>query len=124
MKAVLYMVIPCYNEEEVLPVTSGLFLEELQLLIEKEKISEESRILFVNDGSKDRTWENYRRTCQGESTLYWNLSKPQQRTSECSPCRTDGGKSVSDITDIVDCDGQDDTHEGQRVVLTMTGGVV
>ena len=57
MKAVLYMVIPCYNEEEVLPVTSGLFLEELQLLIEKEKISEESRILFVNDGSKDRTWE-------------------------------------------------------------------
>ena len=36
MKAVLYMVIPCYNEEEVLPVTSGLFLEELQLLIEKE----------------------------------------------------------------------------------------
>ena len=37
MKAVLYMVIPCYNEEEVLPVTSGLFLEELQLLIEKEK---------------------------------------------------------------------------------------
>ena len=68
MKAVLYMVIPCYNEEEVLPVTSGLFLEELQLLIEKEKISEESRI------------------------LYWNLSEPQQRTSECSPCRTDGGK--------------------------------
>ena len=57
MKAVLYMVIPCYNEEEVFPVTSGLFLEELQLLIEKEKISEESRILFVNDGSKDRTWE-------------------------------------------------------------------
>ena len=88
MKAVLYMVIPCYNEEEVLPVTSGLFLEELQLLIEKEKISEESRILFVNDGSKDRTWE----IIEGESTLYWNLSEPQQRTSECSPCRTDGGK--------------------------------
>ena len=57
MKAVLYIVIPCYNEEEVLPVTSGLFFEELQLLIGKEKISPKSRILFVNDGSKDRTWE-------------------------------------------------------------------
>ena len=91
MKAVLYMVIPCYNEEEVLPVTSGLFLEELQLLIEKEKISEESRILFVNDWSKDRTWEIIEGLAR-ENPLYWNLSKPQQRTSECSPCRTDGGK--------------------------------
>ena len=53
----LYVVIPCYNEEQVLPITSKLFLEELTDLIRKEKISPDSRILFVNDGSKDRTWE-------------------------------------------------------------------
>ena len=53
----LFMVIPCYNEEQVLPITSKLFLEELNDLIAKEKISADSRILFVNDGSKDRTWE-------------------------------------------------------------------
>ena len=55
MKPRLYMIIPCYNEEKVLPITSEMFLEELNLLITKDKISENSRILFVNDGSKDKT---------------------------------------------------------------------
>lgn len=53
MKPRLYMIIPCYNEEKVLPITSEMFLEELNLLITKDKISENSRILFVNDGSKE-----------------------------------------------------------------------
>ena len=56
-KAVLYIVIPCYNEEKVLSITSGIFLEKMQKLIQDEKIDEKSRIMFVNDGSKDRTWE-------------------------------------------------------------------
>ena len=55
MSSRLFIVIPCYNEEEVLPITSKMFLEEMQLLIEKGKISNDSRILFVNDGSKDTT---------------------------------------------------------------------
>ena len=53
----LYLVIPCYNEEEVLPETSRQLLAKMTALIEKQKISEKSRIVFVNDGSKDRTWE-------------------------------------------------------------------
>ena len=57
MKDTLYIIIPCYNEQEVLPITSKLFLEELIKLIEKNKISDDSRILFVNDGSKDNTWQ-------------------------------------------------------------------
>ena len=57
MKDTLYIIIPCYNEQEVLPITSKLFLEELLKLIEKNKISKDSRILFVNDGSKDNTWQ-------------------------------------------------------------------
>ena len=51
-----YIVIPCYNEEEVLPVTSGLFLEKIKSLIASGKVAPESRVMFVNDGSKDRTW--------------------------------------------------------------------
>ncbi|NLL44524.1 MAG: glycosyltransferase family 2 protein [Mollicutes bacterium] len=54
---ILYIVIPCYNEEEVLPETSTKVLEKLNKLIDNKKISSKSRILFVNDGSKDKTWE-------------------------------------------------------------------
>ncbi|MBQ8824031.1 MAG: glycosyltransferase family 2 protein [Ruminococcus sp.] len=53
----LYLVIPCYNEEEVLPETSKQLLNKIMNLIENKKISDKSRIVFVNDGSKDRTWE-------------------------------------------------------------------
>ena len=54
---ILYMVIPCYNEEEVLHETAKRLKEKYQALIAAEQISAESRILFVNDGSKDHTWE-------------------------------------------------------------------
>ena len=54
---VLYIVIPCYNEEKVLPMTSGLFRDKLEFLIRNNKISPDSRILFVDDGSKDNTWD-------------------------------------------------------------------
>ena len=54
---ILYMVIPCYNEQEVLHETAGRLREKLEDLMGKGLISRESRIMFVNDGSKDRTWE-------------------------------------------------------------------
>ena len=53
----LYIVVPCYNEEEVLPETSRRLREKLEALMTARKISGESRVLFVNDGSKDKTWE-------------------------------------------------------------------
>ena len=52
----LYVVVPCYKEEEVLPETSKRLKAKLTALIAQGKISPRSRILFVNDGSKDRTW--------------------------------------------------------------------
>ena len=54
---ILYIVIPCYNEQEVLPITAPLFLQKINDLAAAGKISPDSRVLFVNDGSKDRTWE-------------------------------------------------------------------
>ena len=53
----LYLVVPCYNEEEVLPETSSRLKEKFTSLISQGKIGEDSRIVFVNDGSKDKTWE-------------------------------------------------------------------
>ena len=57
MADILYIVVPCYNEEAVLPETSKRLKEKLTGLISSGKLSEKSRIMFVNDGSKDRTWE-------------------------------------------------------------------
>lgn len=53
----LFVVIPCYKEEEVLPETARRMKEKMQALMEAELISRQSRVMFVNDGSKDRTWE-------------------------------------------------------------------
>ncbi len=53
----LYIVIPCYNEEEVLPETAKQLLQKTESLIQEKKICPDSRILFVNDGSTDRTWQ-------------------------------------------------------------------
>ena len=53
----LAIVVPCYNEEEVFPETSKRLTEVLKELIEKKKIAEDSFALYVNDGSRDRTWE-------------------------------------------------------------------
>lgn len=53
----IYLAIPCYNEEEVLPETSRQLKEKMTALMASGKISEESRVVFINDGSKDKTWE-------------------------------------------------------------------
>ena len=56
MHDVLYLVVPCYKEEEVLPETARRLERKLESLISAGQISQESRILFVNDGSTDQTW--------------------------------------------------------------------
>ena len=56
MQPILYIVIPCYNEEKVLPITAPMFLKKINDLSAAGKISPDSRVLFVNDGSKDNTW--------------------------------------------------------------------
>ncbi len=54
---VLYLVIPCYNEEEMLPITYKALKEKMGKLIKSKKISKDSKMVLVNDGSKDKTWE-------------------------------------------------------------------
>ena len=57
MKPILYIVVPCYNEQEVLPITGSMFTKKITELIERDMVSTDSKVVYVNDGSKDKTWE-------------------------------------------------------------------
>ena len=116
MAPVLYIVIPCYNEQEVLPVTAPLFLEKLNSLSATGKISPESRILFVNDGSRDETWN-----------IICSLSKQDGHYLGISQSRNRGHQNAvlaglleardrCDITISIDCDGQDDINAMDEMV--------
>lgn len=112
----LWMVIPCYNERDVLPLTAPLFLKELKKLISAGKVSEDSRILFVNDGSRDDTWD-----------IIMGLSKSDDHFIGISQSRNRGhqnavlaglmeAKDKCDITISIDCDGQDDISAMDKMV--------
>ena len=123
---VLYIVIPCYNEEEVLPITAPMFLRKLISLAEAGKINPASRVMFVDDGSKDSTW-----------AVIEGLSRQDRRFCGIRQSRNRGhqnallaglmeAKELCDITISIDCDGQDDIdamdamvdayHDGCQIV--------
>ena len=81
---ILYIVIPCYNEQEVLPITSKLFLKKITDLVAAGKISDDSRVLFVNDGSKDHTWEIIARLHQENPLFSGGVPVPEPGASECA----------------------------------------
>lgn len=113
---VLYIVIPCYNEQEVLPVTSGMFLEKINSLIAKGRVAPESRVVFVNDGSKDNTWniiqelansdEHFEGVCLSRNRGHQNALLGGLMTV----------KDRCDITISIDCDGQDDINAMDAMV--------
>ena len=121
-KPVLWIVIPCYNEEQVLPITAPMFLKKIQELTEAGRISENSRILFVNDGSADKTWEiigdlaaqdeHYIGICQSRNRGHQNavLAGLMEAKDRC------------DITISIDCDGQDDINAMDRMVDEYLNG--
>ena len=113
---VLYIVIPCYNEQEVLPVTSGMFLEKINSLIAKGRVAPESRVVFVNDGSKDNTW-----------SIIQDLAKSDEHFEGICLSRNRGHQNAllgglmtvkdrCDITISIDCDGQDDINAMDAMV--------
>ena len=122
MKPVLYIVIPCYNEEKVLPITSGMFLEKLKSLISADIISDDSRIMFVNDGSRDSTWDIITKL-SGEQKYFTGLSLSRNRGHQNALLAglTETGK-LCDITISIDCDGQDDINAMDSMVREYLDG--
>lgn len=75
----LYIVVPCYKEEAVLPETAKRLKKKLQALLEKGKISDKSRVMFVNDGSKDRTWEIISQLHEEEPQVFSGVNLARNR---------------------------------------------
>ncbi len=120
MIPILYIVVPCYNEEDVLPITSRLFLEKIEELIQKKVIADESRILFVNDGSKDRTWEIIC-SLATENEKYIGISQSRNRGHQNAVLA--GLMEAKDVCDIsIDCDGQDDMNAVNSMVEEYQNG--
>ncbi len=121
-KPILYMIIPCYNEEQVLPITAPMFLEELDLLIQKGKISTESKILFVNDGSKDKTWEIIN-ALSHENPHFAGIAQSRNRGHQNAVLAgLMYAKDLCDITISIDCDGQDDITVMEQMVDEYQNG--
>lgn len=122
MQPILYFIIPCYNEEKVLPITSHLFLDKLTGLISSKKISDDSRILFVNDGSKDSTWEIISKLAT-EDYHYCGISQSRNRGHQNAVLAgLMEAKDICDITISIDCDGQDDINAVDEMVDAYLDG--
>ena len=78
MADILYIVVPCYNEEEVLPETAKRLVAKLSAMIGAGVVAEKSRILFVNDGSRDKTWQLIGQL-HGENSLISGLDLSRNR---------------------------------------------
>lgn len=110
MSTILYLVIPCYNEEEVLKETSIRLLEKINTMISSNLISNESKILFVNDGSKDNTWNIIERL-YNENNIFSGLNLSRNRGHQnalLAGLMT--AKEYADITISLDADLQDDIN--------------
>lgn len=119
---ILYLVIPCYNEEEVLPETSKQLLNKMNSLIEKGMISNKSRIVFVNDGSKDKTWEIIE-NLHKQNEIYQGVKLSRNRGHQNALL---GGlmtvKSYCDMTISLDADLQDDIDAIDEMVQKYYDG--
>ncbi len=121
-RPILWIVIPCYNEEQVLPLTAPMFLKKLNDLAAGGKISSNSRILFVNDGSGDRTWEIIRELAE-QDEHYIGICQSRNRGHQNAVLAgLMEAKGRCDITISIDCDGQDDINAMDRMVDEYLNG--
>lgn len=122
MIPILYIVIPCYNEGKVLPITAPMFLQKLEAMIHGEQISPESKILFINDGSKDDTWEIIQHLSH-QDPHFIGISQSRNRGHQNAVLAgLMEAKDHCDITISIDCDGQDDINVMEDMVREYKDG--
>lgn len=115
-RPVLWIVVPCFNEEEVLPQTAPMLKEVLSDMVTQGKIHESSAILFVNDGSSDSTWELIRQFA-ADSPQIRGISLSRNRGHQNALLAgLMEAKDMCDITISIDCDGQDDLQAMYEMV--------
>ena len=114
----LFCVIPCYNEQEVLPETSKRLKEKVNSLIERKMISSDSRILLVNDGSKDDTWNIIKKLHEDDEVFQGiNLSRNMgHQNALLAGLMT--AKDLCDMAISLDADLQDDINAIDAMIET------
>ncbi len=118
----LVIVVPCYNEEAVLPITAPMFLEKIHLLAHAGKIAEDSRVLFVDDGSKDGTWEIISALAASDAH-YTGIRQSRNRGHQNALLAgLMEAMDACDITISIDCDGQDDIDAMDAMVDEYLAG--
>ena len=118
----LIIVIPCYNEQEVLPITAPQFLAKINQLAAEGLISGDSRVMFVNDGSKDDTWNIIQRLAD-QDEHYIGIAQSRNRGHQNAVLAgLLGAKDICDITISIDCDGQDDINAMDEMVKAYLEG--
>lgn len=122
MSDILYVVIPCYNEQEVLHETAKRLREKFQVLIAAKKISPKSRIVFVNDGSKDATWEIIREL-HADDKIFSGINLSRNRGHQNALLA--GLLTVKNLADMVismDADLQDDINAVDEMIARFKDG--
>ena len=118
----LFIVIPFYNEEKVLPITAPSFRDKLLQLAGEGKIARDSRVLFVNDGSRDTTWDIICALAK-EDEHYIGISQSRNRGHQNAVLAgLMEARDKCDITISIDCDGQDDINAMDKMVDAYLDG--
>ena len=118
----LCIVIPCYNEQDVLPITAPTFRKKIEDLIRENLINGNSHILFVDDGSKDETWQIIRQLAQS-SCFYKGIRQSRNRGHQNAVLAgLMEARSFCDIAISIDCDGQDDINAMDAMVHEYHNG--
>lgn len=118
----LYLVIPCYNEETVLPKTAPLFVDKLCALQEAGCISADSRVLFVDDGSKDATWEIVQGLAAAHDVVEGVRLTRNRGHQNALLAGLMTAKERADAAISMDCDGQDDINAVDKMLAEYEAG--
>lgn len=118
----LCIVIPCYNEQDVLPITAPAFRKKIEDLIQNELIAENSYILFVDDGSKDKTWSIIQQLAR-ENFHYTGIRQSRNRGHQNAVLAgLMEARNSCDIAISIDCDGQDDINAMDAMIREYHNG--
>ena len=119
---ILYLIIPCYNEYEVLPDSSRFFLNKINQLIKNKKISNQSKILFVDDGSKDGTWDLIE-SLHNENSIFCGVKLSRNKGHQNALyAGLMVAKEHADLTISMDADLQDDINVIDKMVNDYYNG--
>ena len=122
MKPILYFVVPCFNEQEVLPISIPIILNKLSDLVMSEMVSEKSKVMFVDDGSRDNTLSIIRRAAEEDKRVCAVALSRNRGHQNALLAGLMAAKDKCNITISIDCDGQDDINASDEMIKQYLDG--